>query len=324
MSPNIGWVGTAHIHTPGFINTVLERKYKCAGVYDHDAARAAKNAEKLGGEVRTLQDLVADRSVDGWIICSETIHHLELVTALAPTGKPIFVEKPMGANGEQSKAIADIFESNGLTFQTGYFSRGRSGFRTLKKLVNDGHFGKITRVRASNCHNGALGGWFDGEWRWMADRGQSGVGAFGDLGTHSLDIMMWIFGDVASVTGVLDNGTARYPGCEELGEALLKFKSGVIGVLAAGWDDVTDPVRLQISGTKGHATLGSELLVAGEDGKLEPYLTPEPDIPAGLNSFFDFIEGKSAELVTAKEAAARDRVMSAIYKAASENSWENI
>ena len=324
MSLNIGWVGTAHIHTPGFINTFKERGYKCAGVYDHDEARAHKNAEALGSEASSLQNLTQNASVDGWIICSETIYHLDIVKAIAPLGKPIFVEKPMGASGEQSSEIAKLFEMHNIPFQTGYFSRGRSGFRTIKKLYDNGHFGQVTRVRASNCHSGALGGWFDGEWRWMADKKLSGVGAFGDLGTHLLDILMWIVGDVEKVTGILKNGTARYADCEEFGEALLVFKNGVVGVLAAGWDDVSDPIRLQIAGTKGHATLGSELLVAGADGKLAPYLDPEPDVPAGLNSFFDFLEGKPAELVKAKEAAARDRVMSAIYQSNRDHTWVSI
>ena len=30
----------------------------------------------------------------------------------------------------------------------------------------------------------------------MADPAQAGVGGFGDLGTHSLDILLWLMGDV--------------------------------------------------------------------------------------------------------------------------------
>ena len=41
-----------------------------------------------------------------------------------------------------------------------------------------------------------------------ADPKIAGCGAFGDLGTHSLDILLWMFGDVASATGTIANGTA--------------------------------------------------------------------------------------------------------------------
>ena len=65
----------------------------------------------------------------------------------------------------------------------------------------------------------------------------------------------------------------RYPGCDESGEALLKFQSGVTGTLAAGWVDTDNPVTLEISGTEGHAAIVQGLLyfqsskVAKADGQ---------------------------------------------------------
>ncbi len=322
VATHLGWIGTAHIHTPGFSNEVLKRGLSCAGVWDHDAERAQKNAEKLGGPVLTVAELAQDASIDGYVICSETVHHLELVKQLVGAGKPMFIEKPMGFSADQSKAILQLLDEHKIVFQTGYFSRGIANFRALKQKVDEGFFGTVTRVRASNCHSGALGGWFDTDWRWMADRSQAGVGAFGDLGTHVLDILIWMFGGISSATGVLSMGTSRYEGCDELGEALFKFSNGAIGTLAASWDDVADPVRIQVSGTKGAATLGSELLVAGPDGKFEK--VEGVAAPAGFNAFLDYLEGHPAELVTAREAANRDIVMDAIYKGAESQSWIQI
>ena len=34
-------------------------------------------------------------------------------------------------------------------------------------------------------------GWFDGEWRWIADKNEAGGGGFADLGAHALDIVLW-------------------------------------------------------------------------------------------------------------------------------------
>ena len=323
MPTRIAWIGTGHIHTPGFSNEVLKRGLECAGVWDHDKDRAKKNAGKLGGVARSISELGNDGSVDGLVVCSETIHHLDLVSQLVGSGKPMFIEKPMGFNAEQSIAICKLLEEHGIVFQTGYFSRGAANVRALKGRVEEGFFGQITRVRASNCHSGALGGWFDSEWRWMADRSQAGVGAFGDLGTHVLDLLLWIFGGVSAATGVLAPGTNRYPGCEETGEALLKFTSGTIGTLAAAWDDVADPIRIQVSGTKGCAMLGSDLMVAGSDGKLEKMEAGE-SVAAGFGAFLDHLDGKNVELVTAREAANRDIVMDAIYRGAESQSWIEI
>lgn len=323
MPTRLAWIGTAHIHTPGFTNESLKRGVACAGVWDHDQERAKKNAEKLGGPVRSILELVQDSSVSGFVVLSETVRHLDLVGQLVGAGKPIFIEKPMGFDAGQSKAILKLLEDHKIVFQTGYFSRGQANVRELKKRVDEGSFGHITRVRASNCHSGALGGWFDGEWRWMADRKQAGVGAFGDLGTHVLDLLLWMFGGVSAVTGALADGTKRYEGCEEVGEALLKFKSGVLGTIAAAWDDVADPIRLQVSGTKGYATLGSDLMVAGPDGKFAKVEAGE-GAPAGFSAFLDHLEGKKVDLVTSREAAMRDIVMDAIYEAAQSHKWVEV
>jgi predicted dehydrogenase len=199
----------------------------------------------------------------------------------------------------------------------------------LKAQVDSGAFGKITRVRGSNCHSGALGGWFDKEWRWMADPTIAGCGAFGDLGTHSLDLLIWLCGEVSAVTAQLDNGKARYPDCDETGEALLRFKSGAIGTLAAAWDDLANPVSLIISGTEAHAAvIDGELFftcknVEGADGK-----TPWTKLPAAkphaFELFLDALVGKPAELVGAREAAYRNVVMEAMYEAAKEERWVEV
>jgi predicted dehydrogenase len=181
-----------------------------------------------------------------------------------------------------------------------------------------------------NCHSGSLGGWFDTEWRWMADVSQSGVGGFGDLGTHVLDIMLWMLGDVSSVTADIEVGTARYPDCDEIGEGMLKFKNGVIGTLAAGWTDVANPVRLELSGTKGHALVLNDQLyfksqsVEGADGKTPWTQLPEP-WPHAFELFLDTVAGKSGvPLVAAHEAAYRSAVMKALYTASREKRWVNI
>jgi predicted dehydrogenase len=325
----IALVGCAHIHTPGFIGTINRRDDVAVNlVWDHDHARAEKRqAELPGSAVTDLNGIFADPSIDAFLVCSETRLHQELVERAASTGKPLFVEKPLGMKKADGEAMAALIEANGCVFSTGYFMRGTAVIQTLKNRLEEGVFGQITRVRGSNCHSGALGGWFDGEWRWMADVEEAGVGAYGDLGTHSLDILLWLFGEVESATGIIGMGTARYPGCDETGEGLLKFKSGVIGTLAAAWDDVANPASMIVSGTKGHAIIYNGdlyLQIEGLDAKIPaPLDSPRP---SGLDAWLNAVVGQAnpGELVPASQAAYRSTVMEAIYQGALEQSWVNI
>jgi len=161
----------------------------------------------------------------------------------------------------------------------------------------------------------------------MAEPKISGVGAFGDLGTHKLDILMWMFGEISAVTGQVRTVTGRYGDCDESGEALLRFKNGILGTLAAGWVDVEDPVQLLISGTEGHATIVDNHLyyrskkVPGSDSK--EAMTNLPKGPrAPMHQFLDALAGsKDQPLVKPREAAAPVVVMEAIYKGARDDKW---
>lgn len=327
--PKIALVGCAHIHTPGFIKMLLKRSdVQVKWVWDHDHERAGRRAAEL--DTQTVDDVAtiwSDRDVEAVIICSETDRHEALVIPAAESKKHLFVEKPLGLAAKDAYRMAEAIERAGVLFQTGYFMRGNPINLFLKEQIAQGSFGKITRIRHSNCHEGSLGGWFDTEWRWMADPRQAGVGAFGDLGTHSLDILMWLMGDVQRVTASIDVATGRYGDCDEYGEGLLRFTNGVVGTLAAGWVDVANPVTLLISGTDGHAHVDSDRLyfksshVKGANGKRAWTKLPAA-WPHAFDLFLDAIAGKpNVPLVAPREAAARSAVMKAFYVAARAQSW---
>jgi predicted dehydrogenase len=301
-------------------------------VWDHDAGRAKKYAAQLGAAVAPdVAQIWNDPAIVGVVICSETDRHLDLVLAAAKAKKNIYAEKPLGFSAKDSYAMADAMKTAGVFFQTGYFMRSEPIMQFLKQQVDSAAFGKITRIRGCNAHNGALGGWFDKDYRWMADPKQSGIGGFGDLGTHSLDLMLWMMNEpVDRVSAVTSPGLARYEGCDELGEGILVFRGGAIGSLASSWDDVANPVSLEISGTEGHATVMNGKLyfqskkVKGADGK-QPWTELPPARPHALDAFLDAVAGKKdVALVTAPEAAYRAAVMQALYDAAKGQNWAKV
>ena len=324
----VALVGAAHIHTPGFSKRLQARddvhvKY----VWDHQPERAQRYAQELNAPtVADLQTIWADDEITGVVICSETDRHEGLVLAAASAGKHMFVEKPLGIGAEDANRMADAIERAGVIFQTGYFMRSQGIHRFLRDEIAKGHFGKVTRVRMSNAHAGSLGGWFDTDWRWMADPEIAGCGAYGDLGTHKLDIMLWMMGDPIRVTADVEVATGRYGDCDEYGEGLLRFEGGAIGVLAGGWVDLADPVPILISGTEGHAYVCQGKLyyksehLAGADGK-EPWTALPEDFPHAFELFLDAMLGQDVPLVGVREAAQRSAVMEAMYEAAQAHTW---
>jgi predicted dehydrogenase len=322
-------VGCAHIHTPGFVKRIQARQDVAVKyVWDHQPERAERWAAELNAQVAPdVATILADAAIPAVVICSETNRHEQLVLPAAAAKKHMFVEKPLGFASADAWRMARAIEEAGVLFQTGYFMRGNPAHLFLREQIKAGAFGKITRIRHSNCHAGSIGRWFDTDWRWMTDLDQAGVGAFGDLGTHSLDILMWLMGDIARTTAAMDVALANYGPTDEFGEGLMVFANGVVGTLAAGWVDVADPITVLISGTEGHAYVRSGQVffksshVEGATGE-----QPWPDLPAmwphAFELFLDAVIGKEHQpLVTAAEAAARSSAMEAMYKGAATQSW---
>lgn len=330
--PNYALLGGTHIHTPNFVKKMAETdgvttKY----VWDPNADTARRRQEVTGGEVtEDLSKVLKDKSVDAVIICSETFRHEELVLAAVKAKKHLFVEKPLGMGAKDSWKMAKAIEKAGVIFQTGYFSRGRGDVRFVREAIRSGKFGKVTRLRLSNCHAGSLGGWFDTEWRWMADPKLAGVGAFGDLGTHVLDLLLWIMdGDaVTGCTGKIGVATGRYGDCDEYGEGMITFDSGAVGTIAGGWVDLANPNFLEVSGTEGHANIRPGGLfvtsknIEGADGK-QPFTAGVPEgLPHAFDLFLKAVAGEAnLPLVGASEAALRSAVMEAIYAGANGKKW---
>lgn len=323
----LAFIGAAHIHTNGFMRRVREcADVQVVALWDDDAQVTDKVAEWAPGAIVTssLIDALAVPGVDAIVVCAQTCKHLDVVRQIVATGKPLFIEKPLGFAAADAKEIAGLIELHGNAFQTGYFMRGIGVLRTIRDMVVSGEFGQITRVRASNAHRGALGGWFDGDMRWMADPKQSGCGGFGDLGTHMLDILIWMFGDVSRVVAHISMGTSRYEGCDETGEAILVFANGVVATLAAGWDDITDPQSFLVAGTKKHASVVfGKLRITDLDGPDEGVEQLDcASAPAGFDAFLDYCKGHPADLVGVRETAYRNQVMEAIYTSARMGDWQ--
>ena len=331
----VALVGCGHIHTPGFVKRLANRSgVVVKSVWDHEAARAEEHATTLSGTaVSDPNDVWRDEEVMAAIICSETNLHEELVLAGTAAGKHLFVEKPLGLTAADAQKMAVAINEAGILFQTGYFQRGYATNQFLYQQIRQGHFGQITRLRLSNCHSGSLGDWFTPKWLWMTNPAVAGVGAFGDLGTHVLDLLLWFMAEekVERVTAVLHTAIARYgPDCDEYGEGMLQFGNGTIASLAAGWVDVADPVTVQIAGTEGHAVvIHGDLYfksehVAGADGKTVWTELP-PAWPHAFELFLDAVAGQAGvSLVTAVEAAQRNVVMEALYRAAQMGEWMDL
>ena len=319
------FLGVAHIHTPNFIKRINERDdVQCKYVHDHDAQRAQLRADELGAQVADIETILADAEVKSVVICSETRRHTELVERAAQAGKHIFVEKPLATTGEDATRMAAAIEKAGVVFQTGFFQRGFPANIFIKREIEAGHLGTVTRMRHTNCHAGAMRGIFDNEWRWIADKHEAGGGGFADLGAHALDIILWCLsptcGPVVKTCATLGNATGRYGDLsqiDEWGAGMITFESGAVGIIEAGWVDPKYSAPTEVHGTQGQILVHDGKVfyysdnVEGADGGEWTDLPEKGD--HAFHLFWNKLEGQDVPLVSVEEAAQESRVMAALY-----------
>ncbi len=320
----VGVLGAAHVHFERYARFLNdETGITVVAVYD-DTPSLAREAEALTGGSRagSAEELLGRDDIDAVVILSENVKHEAYAVAAARAGKHLFVEKPLDIRGDGADRIATAVRDADVLFQTGYFMRSMAQMRFLRDAYREGKFGRVTRMRLQYAHGGSLTGMWDGDHAWMVDIDQVGRGALGDLGIHGLNMILWMTeGDaLRDVSAEVGNATGRFDGIDEYGEALLRFESGLVVTLGAGYVDRNDVNRIEISGTEGHAYMNRGRLFlncpAITGTNQERYWSDFPDsLEHPFSLFLHALQGEDVPLFPVEEAARDVRVMDRIYAA---------
>ena len=251
---------------------------------------------------------------------------MELIRDAAPTHKHLYVEKPLGVTAAAAQEAAELLRGRAALFHAGYHLREVPAHLALADLVRRGRIGELVRLRGRFTHGGLPGGIFR-EHAWMLDPARAGWGALGDLGVHLVDLLSLVADSpVVSVTAHVQ--PPRHAGrVDPWGEAMLRFDSGVIASVAAGWCEHGGPLVIEAFGSAGAAVAEGGALRVDPPGVLDaPLPDPvEPRAGAALDHFFAAIGGDSAApLVSPDEAAAHCRILEAIYLAAGSERWVDL
>jgi len=333
----IAILSTAHIHTPGFVRHLKERTdIQVAAVYDPNPVLAQKYAAELNVPVAASPEpLLNDPSIEGVVITGTTGQHNCLVVPAAKAKKHMFVEKPLAVSSHDANRMYQAIKEAGVIFQTGHFMRSNAMHRFIKQELDAGNLGTVTRARCSNCHHGALAGWFDKEYRWFFDAAEAGGGGFYDLGCHALDLLVFFFGPAVSATAAIAGQKIKYPNIDEYGEGLVRFANGATGSVVGAWVDVANPVFLEIAGTEGHITIfngslyyqSSKSKVPGADAKQPIDKAHFPaELPGSFPLFLDVLVGKADKnlLIPIEDSLNVAKAMEAMYLGEKLSAWVKV
>ncbi|MGH7120576.1 MAG: Gfo/Idh/MocA family protein [Acetobacteraceae bacterium] len=205
-----------------------------------------------------LAELAADPEVSIVWVAGPNHLHSSATIELLKAGKHVLVEKPMAISVADAEAMLAAAARSGSTLRIGYHQRFRNAHRRLRQLVLDGELGKIGSFR---IHLFIRYPALPAAWRRAAET--SGGWAINDIGTHLIDLMLWMTGLPAQVLGAR-LPAQRFPVATDDGAAVL-FGLGqdAIGIVETSTALASPTSRIEIYGDKGWARADGTLAGSG-------------------------------------------------------------
>lgn len=190
-------------------------------------------------------------------ICTPSGTHLEYGIKAAEAGKNVIVEKPIEISVERGEKLIDCCKMNGVQLAVIFQNRFLCGAIQMKRAIENGKIGKPFRVRAAVKWHRNEEYYSNSNWRGTFQL--DGGGAVMNQSIHTIDLLVWMLGDIQNVSALTSTFTHSDIEAEDNAAALLTFKSGVMGVFEASTSIVpAQPRTIEVNGTKGTAILNGD------------------------------------------------------------------
>jgi len=226
------------------------------------------------------EELINDPEVNAIYIATPPKFHLEYVKLAAKSGKPIYLEKPMGRNYQECKEMIEICELADVPLFVAYYRRKLPYFQKVKSLLESGIIGTPTLIKLE-LYKSIKPDDNSPTTNWRVEPEISGGGYFHDLASHQFDLLEYFFGEITQVHGVKNTALVKNSAEDSISSSF-QFKSGLIGsgswTFTSLYDQFKDEVL--IMGTKGRITFGYfngniPIVVETDTGKQE-FIIPYP------------------------------------------------
>jgi len=189
-------------------------------------------------------------------VCTPSGTRLDICRAAADAGINLLVEKPLDISLARTKQIIAISESAGIKLGCVFQLRFMPLYSSLKRAVTKGRFGRLIIGNAATICYRSEDYYKSGNWR--GTKAQDGGGALMNQGIHNVDLLLWLMGDVKSVTAYTEQLTHDIE-VEDTVTASVEFVNGALGTIQAT-TSVYHGInkKLEIFGTNGSAIIHGE------------------------------------------------------------------
>jgi predicted dehydrogenase len=282
---NVGLIGGGNISSTHAKAAIGIPGVKITAIFGSNPEKTNELSADTGAKAFNDFDcFLQHRPMEMVIIGSPSGVHAEQGIAAAKHGLHVLVEKPIDITTSRVDALISACNQAGVKLGVIFQDRFKPDIRRLRAFVRQGSLGSLLLVDARVKWYRPPEYYRDSRWRgtWVLDGG----GALMNQGVHTIDLLLWLFGDVKHVharTATLVHKIET----EDTALALLEFSSGALGTLLATTAAFPGyPRRLEITGTQGTVILEHDRIIHADLRPGAPDLVSEgvADVNASASS----------------------------------------
>lgn len=232
----------------GVIGTGFGRQVQIPAFAAHPRAKVVAVASATPGKAaRVAAEFGIPYACDDWrelisadldlvSITPQPVTHRDMALAAASAGRHILCEKPMAMDAREAAEMLQAASRAGVVHVIDHELRFNPNRRKMKRLIDEGFVGRPRHALITIMGSGRSDPRHP--WTWWADRSQGG-GLLGAQGSHQIDLLRYLLGDIASVTGRTESFIAARPAeggsrpvtSDDFTTFALRFRSGAVGVV---------------------------------------------------------------------------------------------
>lgn len=231
-------LGVEHNHSLAHLRTLqqlpeVERIYLWDSNEEALARVSSEQPNKLAGTYTNLDELLAKPDLYFVIAAVPNAVGKEIFIRCLDAGIHVMAEKPVGRNSAETSEIVDAAKRAGRKLGVCYQNRANAVIQEARRIVASGALGPLMTVEMRMITTAVR---FRDPQNWLFNKEMAGGGMLSWLGCHYIDLMRYITQDeIVSVQAEVATRSGENIDVEDVATLALRFKSGAIGSLHAGY-----------------------------------------------------------------------------------------
>ena len=215
---------------------------------------------------RDYQEMLKRDDISLVIIATPNVYHHKQAIACAEAGKHVIIEKPFACTNYEAWDIVNTAKKYNTKVMVGCNYRFWEQHLIAKELIGQGVIGDLKMGSSKSHESWDLYHEMISYTKFRQDPKLAGAGALFDLGSHMVDLLLWLMGkEVKRVCGIAKNITRPqdYTPLDDCVYIQIEFEDNTYGIV--------DLNRFSPAVTQGCELLGTEGTILTSSEAQNPY-----------------------------------------------------